>query len=381
MPYLGSRSRYVAEVLYGTNAELTLGPKDRVVIESSTGTESFPTEGWLEDGRSPDSLNPPSDQACFDQAFVWLTLAAWYRKSARFDKHQRWIPEGQWLTPGFPWHHAVLDEKFKRTAPNFYKEGLTVDVDCLYKFRGRTIWKQLGGSLRDAARGDVLEVRNRIQVILGKSQDPWDFKVEDWQERVHRVFWLVSDGGKFNPNIPIHHPGQKQRLEEWASTGKLSLHPSYHVLGGESCKRPSHVNIEIWEKEYECLNKLTDQKADRFHFRNHYLRWSPDWYRFMESKGYKYAWNGHLPGYPGYHQGTAYPFPWYDLEQERTSQLWIIPAAFMDGDFKYYRKISLEEVKKILKQNPGGTGIWHNESLSDFGPWKGWADVAKKYHG
>jgi hypothetical protein len=74
------------------------------------------------------------------------------------------------------------------------------------------------------------------------------------------------------------------------------------------------------------------------------------------------------------------------LENEQTTNLLVFPFQTMDGTLRNYLKLSPEEAFKetemLMKEvkKVGGTfvSIWHNETVNDWGEWKGYRDVFEK---
>ena len=72
-----------------------------------------------------------------------------------------------------------------------------------------------------------------------------------------------------------------------------------------------------------------------------------------------------------------------DILQNKTFNITIHPFAYMDGTLNEYLGLSIEDAKEkvaSLKQQVkevGGVfmGIWHNETVTDKGIWKGWRAV------
>ena len=86
---------------------------------------------------------------------------------------------------------------------------------------------------------------------------------------------------------------------------------------------------------------------------------------------------------PGFRAGICSTFKWYDLESEVVTNLNIHPFAIMDGTLRDYMKVDASEAMNHIRplidevKNTNGTfiSLWHNESLSDEGRWKGWVDI------
>ena len=87
--------------------------------------------------------------------------------------------------------------------------------------------------------------------------------------------------------------------------------------------------------------------------------------------------------YPGFRAGTSSPFNFYDLAAEYETDLVIFPFAVMDVTLRQYLSLTpqeaLDRIKNILQQVKQVEGtflsLWHNESLSGQGIWKGWREV------
>ena len=115
--------------------------------------------------------------------------------------------------------------------------------------------------------------------------------------------------------------------------------------------------------------------------RQHYLRLElPETYQNLVdleiTEDYTMGYAQHY----GFRAGTCTPFYFYDLDFEIQTPLKVFPFAVMDGTLKEYLKLSTKrsfdviyklanEVKKV-----DGTFItlFHNESVSGSGHWKGW---------
>ena len=77
------------------------------------------------------------------------------------------------------------------------------------------------------------------------------------------------------------------------------------------------------------------------------------------------------------------PFRFYDLMDECETQLLIHPFILMDVTLRQYLGLNPGEaiirinrlVEKVKAVNGIFTSLWHNESLSEQGVWRGWRRV------
>ncbi len=85
----------------------------------------------------------------------------------------------------------------------------------------------------------------------------------------------------------------------------------------------------------------------------------------------------------GFRAGICSPFYFYDLDTEQETKLKVIPFTVMEATYKYYEKttpeIAIEQITDLMQKVKDVKGtfvsVWHNESLSDEGIWKGWKTV------
>jgi hypothetical protein len=91
-------------------------------------------------------------------------------------------------------------------------------------------------------------------------------------------------------------------------------------------------------------------------------------------------------GYPdiaGFRAGTARPYQWFDLSKNEITNLTIHPFAFMDITLNEYMKLNTSQAidkidslfKEVKKYGGEFSFIWHNETIGNYGIWKGWSEV------
>jgi hypothetical protein len=118
--------------------------------------------------------------------------------------------------------------------------------------------------------------------------------------------------------------------------------------------------------------------------RQHYLMLSfPHTYQQLQKLGIREDYSMGYAANSGFRAGTFTPFRFYDLTTECETTLVIHPFAVMDVTLRHYLKLTpddaLERIKqlidKVRKVDGTFTSLWHNESLSEHGVWKGWRGI------
>ena len=88
----------------------------------------------------------------------------------------------------------------------------------------------------------------------------------------------------------------------------------------------------------------------------------------------------------GFRAGIASPFQFFDLEENKITDLLIHPFQVMDASLQQYMKLSPEQaigkIKEIVEEVKNVNGdfisLWHNESLSEWKEWTGWSEVYRQ---
>ena len=80
---------------------------------------------------------------------------------------------------------------------------------------------------------------------------------------------------------------------------------------------------------------------------------------------------------------SCYDVTFYDLDMEQELPIRIHPFAITDDVLKFNMKISADDVVSEISEliytvkKIDGTliSVWHNDTFSNFGQWKGWKNV------
>src|SRR5690606_25449887 len=112
----------------------------------------------------------------------------------------------------------------------------------------------------------------------------------------------------------------------------------------------------------------------------------PETYRALIAAGIKADYTLAFADVAGFRASTCTPFFWYDLTLEKSTDLVLHPTAVMDQTLRRYMNLTPEEglaiitqlIKNVKAVNGTFISLWHNESINDFGGWKGWKTVYEK---
>ncbi len=269
---------------------------------------------------------------------------------------------------------AYFKLEFKKRT---YKFVSTIDVDNAYAYKNKGLMRTVGAIGRAISKGSWTEVSDRIQVLLGRKTDPYD--TFDFQLSVQKennletiYFFLLADYGVNDKNVPHYNQEFRSLIKHLADYARVGIHPGFN----------SNQKNEKLETEKKRLEQIIHRpvKKSRQHFLILHL---PHTYQRLIEVDIR---EDHSMGYAahiGFRAGTCTPYRFYDLDLETPTELTVYPFAMMEATLKYYMKVEPEEAKKeissIIQKVKAVDGtfisLWHNETLTDIGIWKGWRDV------
>ena len=261
--------------------------------------------------------------------------------------------------------------------PRKFSYKSTIDIDQAWKYKNKGFVRNTLGFIRDILKFDINELKERYLVLSGKKVDPYyNF---DWQYRVHEnqnvdvtYFLLLGKYSKFDKNISSDNIQFRKLIRELDERHKLGIHPSYISNNDES-----QLNRELFN-----LNEIL--KSNTSVSRQHYLIHSmPKTYQNLIKLGIN---EDHTMGYSthiGFRAGIASSFLWFDLKNNKKTNLKLIPFCVMDITPMYYRKElpseAIKTIKSLIKTIKDVDGLfvslWHNDSLGESDRWIGWRKV------
>jgi hypothetical protein len=252
----------------------------------------------------------------------------------------------------------------------------TFDIDNAFAYQNKGFLRSVFSTFRDVKNWDTKRLRERFNVLTGKIKDPYDTfnvirSISERGFKVH-VFWLLGDYATFDKNCSHKKMNHQEKIKDMNKYVTLGIHPSYR----------SNANSSQVMIEKERLEKSISRKVK--HSRQHFLKLIfPQTYHDLLHAGIT---NDYTMGYAdhvGFRSGTARSFQWFDLSANQITTLTIHPFVYMDGTLNEYLNLDLAASKhKIANlynevRTYGGCFrfIWHNETIGDYGRWKGWSEI------
>lgn len=257
----------------------------------------------------------------------------------------------------------------------------TIDIDQIFAIKGKSIVRFLKPVLISIINLKFTHLLYLFKVRLGIIDDPFD-QIQNF-EYLHRKYGLSAwyfilfskKYTKHDVNISIKNVHFRKRLKELNRTANIGIHPSYH----------SRYDYKLIDEEIHNLSNVinTQISASRQHFLKMRM---PNTYKSLLSLGISDEFTMGFASMPGFRAGTSHSFKFFDLKHEQITFLRVHPFCVMDATFKTYLNCSEEEafimikdlIDKLKKVNGKFTTLWHNESLSGYGVWKGWQNLYER---
>lgn len=258
----------------------------------------------------------------------------------------------------------------------------TYDIDIAWSYRHKGWWRNLGGLLRSSFKWDWAAVRERVRVLAGRQNDPFD--CYGWLNKLHErhqlkpyYFFLVPKRrGRYDKNISPSVPAMQYLVQDHVIRYPIGIHPSW-----KSGDVPNLLAGEI--------NQLSALNGTRIlSSRQHYIRFNlPVGYRRLLENGIRFDFSMGYGSINGFRASVATPFYWYDLEREKQTELLLFPFCFMEANSFYEQKYSAQQALEELRQyyntvrsvNGYFIMIWHNTFLGTDKLYSGWRTIYEQF--
>lgn len=274
----------------------------------------------------------------------------------------------------------ILDAWLKMLLPGWepkppsFSVKLSHDIDCVRSASIRTV----GGDILKR-RSPVKALQTTRQLIFGDI-DPYlqgCYELADLSDAYgfkSAFYFMAADRSPLdNDYNPQAKPVQRLIHDLRKRGHEVGFHPSYQTFAN-----PERFHLE--------KRRMDAALGDtRYGGRQHYLRFhTPETWRIWEEAGLIYDSTLSYADHEGFRCGTCHPFQPFDIELDRTLDLWEIPLIAMDGSLKQYRNLTPEEgeerimalAQRCRAVNGIFTLLWHNTSL--HGEWTPWAEMYRR---
>ena len=264
--------------------------------------------------------------------------------------------------------------RFKRSAFSYLP---SIDIDNAWAFKNKGFIRFSASLFKDILNGRWSLLKKRIAVVSRFEKDPYDnydFMLKTFDKyHFHPIFFfLLNKKGKNDRSLSHHNLYYRNLILKLGEKGKIGIHPSYE----------SHKSNRQLAEEIHRLVGITGKPVTRS--RQHFLKMNmPATYRNLIDQGITSDYSMCFPSRPGFRASIATTYYFFDVLKNETTKLRIHPFQVMDATLLHYRGMGVIDAKRKIEQlmletaKVGGTfiSLWHNESLSDAGSWKGWRDV------
>jgi len=258
-----------------------------------------------------------------------------------------------------------------------YNHFSTIDIDNAYAYKEKGAIRTAGAWIRSILLLDKEGLKNHLSVITGFRRDPYDtydalMRIQKQYNLKTIYFFLLGDYAENDKNVPVSSKKLQSLIKFISDYAECGIHPSF----------ASNSQNEKILLEKGRLRKII--RRDVTSSRQHFLMLQfPLTYRNLLQND---IFDDYTMGYAedvGFRASICSPFYFYDLKEEMKTRLRVHPFAVMDATLLHYLKVKPDEALKMIEalvqevKAVNGTfiSLWHNESLSNIPPWKGWQNM------
>jgi hypothetical protein len=254
----------------------------------------------------------------------------------------------------------------------------TYDIDIAYSYLHKGALRNLGGFIKSMWGSEWPLVKERMHVLFGRQQDPFDSY--EWLNQLHDAyalkplyFFLLAEKNEgYDKNILPRKKAMKKLVKRHSELYNIAIHPSW-----KSGDEP-----RLLTKEIKTLQEISGKQVCKS--RQHYIRMTlPETYQRLIDAGITEDYSMGYGSINGFRASYCLPYLWYDLQKEQTTNLTLYPFCYMDANSYYEQHYTyeqaLEEMKHYYNVTKKFNGllitIWHNHFLGTDKMFRGWRDV------
>lgn len=251
----------------------------------------------------------------------------------------------------------------------------TYDIDIAYSYKHKGLLRNIGGFFKSPSL-------KRLNVLLGLQKDPFD--CYSWLNQLHLQYKLqpvyfflaAQKNGLYDKHILPHKDIMWKLVKQHSKKYTVGIHPSW-----QSGDTPS-----LLKKEIHYLAQMAEK--DIFLSRQHYIRFNlPEGYQQLNEAGITDDYSMGYGSINGFRASVASSFFWYDLQNEKQTDLRIHPFCFMDANAFYEQHYKVAQAYEELLhyyticKEVNGTliTIWHNNFLGTAKEFYGWREMYEKF--
>lgn len=258
-----------------------------------------------------------------------------------------------------------------------FKYISTIDIDNAYFYKGKGFVRSFALFIKLLMKFNFENIKFAISIFQKKRKDPFDtyslqFNLNKKYDVNTRYFVLLGDYGLNDKNLSYTNSKLILLVKRIADLAVVGIHSSFG----------SNKSISILENEIKRLEDI--QKREVFSSRQHFIKVSfPETYKRLVELGVSEDFSMGYASVLGFRAGIASPFTFYDLDMEQILPIKIYPFAITDNILKDNLNLRPEDVNNKITdmireiKEVGGmlVTIWHNDTFSNYGSWKGWKNV------
>jgi hypothetical protein len=262
---------------------------------------------------------------------------------------------------------------FKRSL---FRSLMTIDIDQPFAYLGKDLFRSLGGLFKDVSQ-NAGKAGERYRTVARGEKDPYDvfdyiFEIIEKNNTDARFFIPAGDRSSYDKNPSWQNQDYRKLIKHISEKYSIGLHPSF-VASDNSL-------ILLNEKQRLQSIVLKDITLSRFHFVK--MRF-PESFRNLITAGINEDFSMGYPDEPGFRAGISRSFLFYDVVEDRKSDLRITPFQVMDGTLFGYKGLtpdaSYDLIESMINETRkvGGlfVSIWHNTTLLESPEWKKWRNT------
>ncbi len=256
-----------------------------------------------------------------------------------------------------------------------FEYKITFDIDNPFLYKHKSLAITLGSLIKKLLSLKWNSVAKHVWVLLG-GEDPYD--VFDYIiKRVPKdkilFFFLINRKTRHDSRHTHKTKEYADLIKKISESGiETGIHPSYS----------SYRDKEMIQEEISLLEKMSKVKVtnSRMHFLKYRL---PDTFEYLNEAGISDDYTICPIHHTGYKSYMARPYKWFDLSKNMISRLTLHPTMVMDRGLQKYMQLNPDdawlEIKSLIDLTRSYKGVFtilfHNDSLSETGEWKGWKMV------